>query len=172
MLKNIFFGYNVKCTSLTRSSALAFSLSLSLPSFSLHFLAFVRVVTPVVSAEWIRLSPWHRMKAKSTGIKFQCNCLLNCGLQLLKSYPWFCVTTAVMNSACLWFSNRQHHAKSEKHTTDWSNSEDRGRRKREPITDASDYWLMAIYSSYISISRRLKGKSKCQMSFIPIRYPK
>lgn len=94
---------------------------------------------PVVSAEWIRLSPWHRMKAKSTGIKFQCNCLLNCGLQLLKSYPWFCVTTAVMNSVCLWFSNWQHHAKSEKHTTHWSNSEDRGRRKWEPITDASDY---------------------------------
>lgn len=132
---------------------------------SLYFLAFVRVVTPVVSAEWIRLSPWHRMKAKSTGIKFQCNCLLNCGLQLLKSYPWFCVTTAVMNSVCLWFSNWQHHAKSEKHTTDWSNSEDRGRRKREPITDASDYWLMAIYSSYRFISRRLKGKIKMPNEF-------
>ena len=45
------------------------------------------------------------MGEKSTGIKFQCNCLLNCGLQLLKFYPWFCVTTAVMNSAWLWFSH-------------------------------------------------------------------
>lgn len=147
-------------------------LSISSAFFLSPFPCIRQSHNPVVSAEWIRLSPWHRMKAKSTGIKFQCNCLLNCGLQLLKSYPWFCVTTAVMNSVCLWFSNWQHHAKSEKHTTDWSNSEDRGRRKWEPITDASDYWLAAIYSSYRLISNRLKGKSRCQMGFIPIRNPK
>ena len=56
---------------------------------------------PVVFAERIRMCPWQRMKEKSTGIRFQCNCLLNCGLQLLKFYPWFCVTTAVMNSVWL-----------------------------------------------------------------------
>lgn len=63
---------------------------------------------PVVFAERIRMCPWQRMKEKSTGIKFQCNCLLNCGLQLLKFYPWFCVTTAVMNSVWLWFSHWRH----------------------------------------------------------------
>lgn len=47
------------------------------------------------------MCPWRGMGEKSTGIKFQCNCLLNCGLQILKFYPWFCVTTAVMNSAWL-----------------------------------------------------------------------
>lgn len=50
------------------------------------------------------MCPWRGMGEKSTGIKFQCNCLLNCGLQILKFYPWFCVTTAVMNSAWLWLS--------------------------------------------------------------------
>lgn len=63
---------------------------------------------PVVFAERIRMCPWQRMKEKSTGIKFHCNCLLNCGLQLLKFYPWFCVTTAVMNSVWLWFSHWRH----------------------------------------------------------------
>lgn len=62
----------------------------------------------VVFAERIRMCPWQRMKEKSTGIKFQCNCLLNCGLQLLKFYPWFCVTTAVMNSVWPWFSHWRH----------------------------------------------------------------
>lgn len=47
------------------------------------------------------MCPWRGVGEKSTGIKFQCNCLLNCGLQILKFYPWFCVTTAVMNSAWL-----------------------------------------------------------------------
>lgn len=65
----------------------------------------IKAVTPVVFALRIRMCPWQRMREKSTGIKFQCNCLLNCGLQLLKFYPWFCVTTAVMNSAWLWFSH-------------------------------------------------------------------
>ncbi len=63
---------------------------------------------PVVFARRIRMCPWQRKKEKSTGIKFQCNCLLNCGLQLLKFYPWFCVTTAVMNSVWLWFSHWRH----------------------------------------------------------------
>lgn len=62
----------------------------------------------VVFAERMRMCPWPGMKEKSTGIKFQCNCLLNCGLQLLKFYPWFCVTTAVMNSVWLWFSHWRH----------------------------------------------------------------
>lgn len=39
-------------------------------------------------------APGEEWGEKSTGIKFQCNCLLNCGLQLLKFYPWFCVTAA------------------------------------------------------------------------------
>lgn len=69
---------------------------------------FIKVCNPVVFAERIRMCPWQRMKEKSTGIKFQCNCLLNCGLQLLKFYPWFCVTTAVMNSVWLWFSHWRH----------------------------------------------------------------
>lgn len=56
---------------------------------------------PVVFAGRIRMCPWQRKKGKSTGIKFQRNCLLNCGLQLLKFYPRFCVTAAVMNSAWL-----------------------------------------------------------------------
>lgn len=70
---------------------------------------------PVVFAQWIRMCLWQKMKEKSTGIKFQCNCLLNCGPQLLKFYPWFCVTTAVMNSVWLWFSHWRHaHFKLEK----------------------------------------------------------
>lgn len=88
----------VKCTSMT-----LFSLSLPLFPASIH-----QSCNPVVFAEWIRMCPWQRMKEKSTGIKFQCNCLLNCGLQLLKFYPWFCVTTAVMNSVWLWFSHWRH----------------------------------------------------------------
>lgn len=75
---------------------------------TLPCLTFIKVVTPVVFAERIRMRPWQRMKEKSTGIKFQCNCLLNCGPQLLKLYPWFCATTAVMNSVWLWFSHWRH----------------------------------------------------------------
>lgn len=89
----------VKCASMPHFPAL------SLP---LVCLTFIKVVTPVVFAERIRMRPWQRMKEKSTGIKFQCNCLLNCGLQLLKFYPRFCVTTAVMNSVWLWFSHWRH----------------------------------------------------------------
>ena len=92
-----------------------FSLSLVSSAHPWHFpalplicLTFIKVVTPVVFAERIRMRPWQRMKEKSTGIKFQCNCLLNCGLQLLKFYPRFCVTTAVMNSVWLWFSHWRH----------------------------------------------------------------
>lgn len=88
----------VKCTSMT-----LFSPSLPPSSVSIHQSCY-----PVVFAERIRMCPWQRMKEKSTGIKFQCNCLLNCGLQLLKFYPWFCVTTAVMNSVWLWFSHWRH----------------------------------------------------------------
>lgn len=80
-----------------------FSPSLPLSPASIH-----QSCNPVVFAERIRMCPWQRMKEKSTGIKFQCNCLLNCGLQLLKFYPWFCVTTAVMNSVWLWFSHWRH----------------------------------------------------------------
>lgn len=79
------------------------SLSPPLSPASIH-----QSCNPVVFAERIRMCPWQRMKEKSTGIKFQCNCLLNCGLQLLKFYPWFCVTTAVMNSVWLWVSHWRH----------------------------------------------------------------
>lgn len=68
----------------------------SLPPHSIH-----QSCNPVVFAGRIRMCPWQRQKGKSTGIKFQRNCLLNCGLQLLKFYPRFCVTAAVMNSAWL-----------------------------------------------------------------------
>lgn len=92
----------VKCTSMTLFS----------PSPLPHI---YQSCNPVVFAERIRMCPWQRMKEKSTGIKFQCNCLLNCGLQLLKFYPWFCVTTAVMNSVWLWFSHWRHaHSELEK----------------------------------------------------------
>lgn len=70
---------------------------------------------PVVFAERTIMCPWQRMKEKSTGIRFRCNCLLNCGLQLLKFYPWCCVTAAVMNSVWLWFSHWRHaHSEAEK----------------------------------------------------------
>lgn len=88
----------VKCTFMT-----LFSPALPLSPASIH-----QSCNPVVFAERIRMCPWQRMKEKSTGIKFQCNCLLNCGLKLLKFYPWFCVTTAVMNSVWLWFSHWRH----------------------------------------------------------------
>lgn len=66
------------------------------PPASIH-----QTCNPVVFAGRIRMCPWQPKKGKSTGIKFQRNCLLNCGLQLLKCYPRFCVTAAVMNSAWL-----------------------------------------------------------------------
>lgn len=66
-----------------------------------HYPILIKAVTPVVFALQFRMCPWQGMREKSTGIKFQCNCLLNCGLHLLKFYPWFCVTTAVMNLAWL-----------------------------------------------------------------------
>ena len=73
---------------------------------------------PVVFAEQTIMCPWQRMKEKSTGIRFRCNCLLNCGLQLLKFYPWCCVTAAVMNSVWLWFSHWRHaHSELEKKMT-------------------------------------------------------
>lgn len=101
----------------------------TLLSLPLVCLTFIKVVTPVVFAEQIRMRPWQRMKEKSTGIKFQCNCLLNCGLQLLKFYPRFCVTTAVMNSVWLWFSHWRHaHFLSWKNGGDsWSYSDGEGR---------------------------------------------
>lgn len=75
------------------------------PPASIH-----QTCNPVVFAGRIRMCPWQPKKGKSTGIKFQRNCLLNCGLQLLKFYPRFCVTAAVMNSAWLWFAHSWHAA--------------------------------------------------------------
>lgn len=69
------------------------------PSPPLH--QFIKVVTRLSLQSESERAPWQRMKGKSTGIKFQRNCLLNCGPQLLKFYPWFCVTAAVMNSVWL-----------------------------------------------------------------------
>lgn len=77
-------------------------------SFCPSSLTSIKAGTLVVLVGRIRTRLWQRTKEKSTGIKFQCNCLLNCGLQLLKFHPWFCVTTALMNSAWLWFSCGQH----------------------------------------------------------------
>lgn len=71
-------------------------------------LTSIKAVTLVVLVGRIRTRLWQGTKEKSTGIKFQRNCLLNCGLQLLKFHPWFCVTTALMNSAWLWFTCGQH----------------------------------------------------------------
>lgn len=71
------------------------------PSLSLPLHQFIKVVTRLSLQSESERAPWQRMKGKSTGIKFQRNCLLNCGPQLLKFYPWFCVTAAVMNSVWL-----------------------------------------------------------------------
>ncbi len=139
-----------------------------LPSFSLHFTAFVRDITLLSQpseSDWAPGTEWRQSQQE---LSFSATVYSTVACSYWNLIHGFCVTIAVMNSVCLWFSNWQHHAKSEKHTPHWSNSEDRGRRKWEPITDASDYWLTAIYSSYRLVSSRLKGKSRCQMGFISI----
>lgn len=62
---------------------------------------FIKPVTRLSLQSESERAPWQRTRGKSTGIKFQRNCLLNCGPQLLKFHPRFCVTAAVMNSVWL-----------------------------------------------------------------------
>lgn len=83
-------------------------MTLFAPPPPLPCLTFIKVVTLLSLQSESECAPGKEMKKKSTGIKFQCNCLLNCGLQLLKFYPWSCVTTAVMNSVWLWCSHWRH----------------------------------------------------------------
>lgn len=62
---------------------------------------FIKPVTWLSLQSKSERAPWQRTRGKSTGIKFQRNCLLNCGPQLLKFHPRFRVTVAVMNSVWL-----------------------------------------------------------------------